>query len=236
MRYFRYFPKIPYDLDDNKATRDIVDVFRLAKIISAIEDDITFYRNYTIQEGERPDHVSTKLYGSQEYYWTFFLINETMKNSYNDWPRARNEVEEWTDEHYSGDYIKYTNYDLSTKFEVGETVQGLISGATATIVDKDTNLGWIRINNRTGTFQDNELFRGLTSLDNGTIEGTGAFKFAAHHYEKDGYIVTRDTPLAAIVTNYDYEIEANEARREIKVIRPEFITRVKRQFREAING
>lgn len=236
MKYFRYFPKLDYDLDDNKTTRQIVDVFRMGRVVSAITDDISFYRNYTIQEGERPDHVSMNIYGTQEYYWTFFIVNETLKNAYTDWPRTRTEVEEWIDENYTGEYIKYDNYDLSTKFEIGETVQGLISGATATIVDKNADLGWIRINNKTGVFQNGELFRGLTSLDNGTVDSTGAFKFAAHHYEKDGYIVNRDTPSAAIVTNYDYEIEQNESKRDIRVIRPEFITKVKRQFREAING
>lgn len=236
MRYFRYFPKVAYDLDDNKTTRDIVDVFRMGRVVSTITDDISFYRNYTIQEGERPDHASMTIYGSQEYYWTFFIINEHLKNSYTDWPRTRDEVEEWINDNYTDEYIKYTNYDLAEKFTIGETLQGLISGATAIVTEKNTDLGWIRVKDRTGTFQTNELFRGLTSLETGTIEGTGAFKFAAHHYEKDGYIVNRDTPLAAMVSNYDYEIEENESKRDIRVIRPEFITKVKRQFREAING
>ena len=34
MQYFRYFPTINYDLDDNKDTREIIDVFRFAKIVS----------------------------------------------------------------------------------------------------------------------------------------------------------------------------------------------------------
>lgn len=235
MRYFRYFPKIQYDLDDNNATREIIDVFRLAKVVTVIEDDISFYRLYTIQEGERPDHVSKKIYGNQEYYWTFFFVNEGLKNIYDDWPRTVTEMAGYIDLQYPDEYIKYNAFDLHSKFQVGETIQGLISGATAIIVDKSTDLGWIRVKNRTGTFQQNEIFRGLISLDNATVDGYGQFKFAAHHYEKDGYVVTRDTPGAALVSNSDYEIEENEAKREIRVIRPEFIGTVKRQFREAIN-
>ena len=58
MRYFKHFPKIEYDLDANGQTRTIVDTFRFAKIVTEFKDDITFYRFYDIQEGERPDHVS----------------------------------------------------------------------------------------------------------------------------------------------------------------------------------
>ena len=74
MQYFKYFPKLQYDLDDNKATKEIVDVFRFAKIVSnTTVDDITLYSYYDVIDGERPDHVSQRLYGTPDYYWTFFL-------------------------------------------------------------------------------------------------------------------------------------------------------------------
>ena len=47
MKYFRNFPLIDYDLDDNKDTRQIVDVFRFAKIVSSKAiDDVTLYNYY----------------------------------------------------------------------------------------------------------------------------------------------------------------------------------------------
>ena len=79
MKYFRYFPKLDYDLDDNKQFRQAVDLFRISKVVSSVEDDITFYRYYTIQDGERPDHVSQSLYNTVDYYWTFFLSTQILK-------------------------------------------------------------------------------------------------------------------------------------------------------------
>jgi hypothetical protein len=236
MRYFRYFPKLRYDLDDNKSTREVIDVFRMSKVVSSITDDISFYRSYTIQDGERPDHVSLNLYGTQEYYWTLFLVNENLKNAYDDWPRTVPEIEDYVSEKYPYEYFAYDDWDLHSKFTPGETVIGLISGATATIVEKNTSLGWIRIKDRVGTFTMGETIRANTTLDSLTYQGGGDFADAAHHYEYDGYIVPRDTPSAAIVTNHDYEIVKNEERREIRVIRPEFIGSIKRQFRDSING
>jgi hypothetical protein len=235
MKYFRYFPSLKYDLDDNKSTREVVDLFRLSKVVNSITDDISFYRTYTIQDGERPDHVSMNIYGTQEYYWTFFLVNEGLKNVYENWPRTVQQLEDYVSEKYPYEYLSHEEYDLFNKFEVGENIRGLISGATATIVDLNTNLGWIRIKDRSGTFIQNELIRGDSTLDEVSYEGGGLFYYAAHHYELDGEVVPRSTPLAAMVSNYDHEVSVNEAKRDIRVIRPEFVGDVKRQFRDSIN-
>jgi len=237
MKYFRYFPKLDYDLDDNKQFRQAVDLFRISKVVSSVEDDITFYRYYTIQDGERPDHVSQSLYNTVDYYWTFFLVNTNLKNYYTDWPRSRQKFDEYLEETYKTEYIGIDTYDFFDKFEAGETVQGLISGARATIVSKNTSMGWIEIKDRVGTFQSNEIVRGLTSLDFITISGVGSFKDAAHHYEDgDGNWVPRSEPSAAIVTYADYDFQLNEDKREIRVIRPEFVDQVVSQFRESLNG
>lgn len=239
MRYFKYFPKIKYDLDNNKQTREIVDVFRLAKIVNQVDDDISFYRLYTIQEGERPDHVSQNLYKTPDYYWTFFFVNSNLKNLYVDWPLTFDEMNSKIEEEYSGEYLKVDSYDLFDQFVLNETITGLQSGATAVITDKNPTLGWIRIKDRTGSFNSGELIFQQVGDDiyNIQIDSTqGPFKFAPAQYVFDDEVVNRDTPNAAIVTYSDLEIEKNDAKREIRVIRPEFVDSVKRQFREAINA
>lgn len=240
MKYFKFFPKIQYDLDDNGQLRDIVDVFRFAKIVKEVQDDIKFYRKYDVQDGERPDHVSYKLYGSVDYHWTFFLANPEMKSLYDGWPRSYNEMESYIANKYPNFVL---NIDITSsnffynKFTVGETVQGLISGATATIVDKNTSLGWIEISNKVGNFRNNEIVRGTTSSDFVTISGQAEKKNAAHHFvDGDGFEVSYSTPGKSIVTFFKYEIDKNDAKKSINVIRDEYISQVATQFREALNG
>lgn len=310
MKYFRYFPKINYDLDDNGQTREVVDVFRFAKIINNIQDDIQFYRKYDIQDGERPDHVSYKLYESTDYHWSFFVANPEMKSLHLDWPRSYEEMEDYLSETYSdyvlnigyfnpannfevgeeiegqssgatanivskttssisvnsksGDFLAgetitgansqdsiiigtqidntgatatltITAFDFFNKFDIGETVQGLISGATGVVAAKSPQLGWIKITSKNGNFRQNEIIRGLTSGDFITISGQAPERYAAHHYESGGYYVERTTPNAAIVTFEQWEIDKNDSKKQIKVIRPEYIDQVAVQFREAIN-
>ena len=41
---------------------------------------------------------------------------------------------------------------------------------------------------------------------------------------------------AVIVTNYDYEERLQNERRRIRLLRPEFIAQVKKEFRNKMNG
>lgn len=235
MKYFRFFPKLNYDIDDNGQTREVVDTFRFAKILNAIEDNITFYRLYDIQDGERPDHVSYKLYQTVDYHWTFFIANPEMKSLYEDWPRSQEEMQHMMVDKYPNFMLNISSYDFFNKFQIGETIQGLISGATATILDKNVNLGWIKITAPSKDFQKNEIVRGLISGDFETIDGQAPEKNAAHHYELGDYVVERSTPGAAIITFDQYEQNLNDSKRRIRVIRPEYVGQVATQFREAIN-
>ncbi len=238
MKYFRNFPLIDYDLDDNKDTRQIVDVFRFAKIVSSKAiDDVTLYNYYQVQDNERPDHVSQKLYGTPNLYWTFFLVNEGLKNLYKDWPMSQIQLNDHVDKTYTGHALNFAvATTIHDKLTVGETVTGLLSGATGKIVSKDPNLGWIRVSDKTGSFQA-ETIQGGTSNEFVTITGETPFKNAAHHFttSADGR-VPRGTAGAVIVTNEQHEQELNDARERIKVIKPSRINEITEEFRKVING
>ena len=238
MQYFRYFPTINYDLDDNKDTREIIDVFRFAKIISTKTiDDISLYSYYYIQDGERPDHVSQKLYDTPNLYWTFFLVNEKLKNINTDWPMSFIQLDDHVDQTYTGHALNFTiSTTVHDKLTVGETVTGLLSGATGKIVSKDPNLGWIRISDKTGIFQA-ETIQGGTSNEIVTITGETPFKNAAHHFTtSDDGRVPRGTAGAVTVTNEQHEKELNDSRQQIKVIKPSRVHEVSQEFRKIINA
>lgn len=235
MKYFKFFPKLKYDLDDNKETREIVDVFRFAKVVSNTTiDDISLYTYYEVGDGERPDHVSQKLYGTPDYYWTFFLVNPEMKNLFNDWPMSTEQIEDHIDLLYPGHVIN-SNDVFFNKLQIGETVTGILSGATGVVVDKNSNLGWIRISNKVGTFQA-ESVQGQTSSDIVVITGETNYRYATHHFSTSEGTVPRGTAGAIKVTNEKYELDENDKRKRIKVVKPNQVQDVAQQFRNIING
>lgn len=62
----------------------------------------TIYENYYISNGERPDQISYKLYGDEQYYWVILQING-ITDYYNDWPLSYSECEDHIKKKYGGD-------------------------------------------------------------------------------------------------------------------------------------
>ena len=73
MAYFSNFAQIEYDFDGTGTNRTIKNLAQYSTILSKNLDDASFYSYYNIQDGERPDNVSQKLYDTAEYYWIFFI-------------------------------------------------------------------------------------------------------------------------------------------------------------------
>ena len=209
--YFQNFPTIQYDMYDDAHTMEMVDIFRTVRPKASIKEDLLLYNKYTIQDGERPDHLSQKLYGSPDYYWTFFMVNENLVNLHTDWPLSRKEFDTMVKSKYDG-YVLTTDEDISVSFIKGETVQGLISGATGTLVYKDCNTNTLRITNISGEFRADELVRGLTSLDTITITGQTEFYNATRHYiDSDGNVGIGATPSIWNSTTKSWELDIVQA-------------------------
>jgi hypothetical protein len=142
MRFFSQFPKTSYATNLNDS-RSMVDIFRYVDVKNLLNlDDITSHLYYEIVDGERPDVVSSKLYGTPDYHWTFFILNEELKNGLKSWPKTYDEFKKYIQRKY-GDYsvlefipsqsnvvngLKYSNYfggldvaDSNVKIKVQST-------------------------------------------------------------------------------------------------------------------
>ena len=54
----------------------IQDLTVYVDIVDQLKDDTTSYGTYDILDGDRPDQVSFKLYGTPNYHWTFYYLND----------------------------------------------------------------------------------------------------------------------------------------------------------------
>lgn len=101
MSFFKQFPKIDYDIHMSGVNQKLVDYFRLVDLNDTLASNSVAYTYYDIKNGERPDVVSQKLYESPDYYWTFFIINDHLKNGYNSWPMADVTLEKYINDKYN---------------------------------------------------------------------------------------------------------------------------------------
>ena len=231
--YFQNFPLTQYDLYGNNQKTDVVDIFRVVKVKKQFKDDVTFYTYYTIQDGERPDVVSTRLYGSPDFFWTFFMVNDNLVNIHTDWPLSTTDLQHLIDKKYAGTALT-TNEDISKKFTKGNTITGLVSGATATLLDKDPNVGVIKIEPISGTFVANEIVRDISTNEFATISNQVHFKDVPHHYENATGHTMKTSVGATPVTNQEYEFLLNDKKAQIKAIRPQYVQSIADQFIDQI--
>jgi hypothetical protein len=111
MSFFSQFPKVDYDLLNNGVENEIIDIYRNVDVREFMIDDVITYTYYEVKDGERPDQVSKKLYGDDQYYWTFFITNDHLKDGLKAWPKSYRQL----DNYIKTKYDKYSVITLEAK-------------------------------------------------------------------------------------------------------------------------
>jgi len=111
--YFQNFPTIYYEfeIDGVKTLRSVVDVTQNVRIISDLLKNITLYDEYAIQEGDTPEIVSHKIYGSPLYHWIIMIANNRF-NYLTDWPMTSGQFDEYVEKAYGSD-LYATRYHIN---------------------------------------------------------------------------------------------------------------------------
>ena len=98
-RYFADFPKMLYDIKGNNKYKLVPDIFRRIKTRNKIKHNITLLEDYDVTDGERPETVAYKMYGSTDFFWVVCMIND-IENPYYDWPLSNLQFENYMKDKY----------------------------------------------------------------------------------------------------------------------------------------
>lgn len=85
--YFKDFPQYLYDFNYGNKTKTsvVVDITRNIRFKREVLSNIALYDEYDIVDGETPEIIAEKFYGTPEYHWVIMMANE--KYDYrNDFP------------------------------------------------------------------------------------------------------------------------------------------------------
>ena len=134
MAYFKYFPKIGYDIRGltnqrqydrvtNILARVLVKCHGWADIDGSIIEPLTgasYFIKHTIVDGERPDILAHQFYGDSELHWLFFFTNGVkLLNPYYDWPLTQYDLKKFVDKKYANinaihHYIDADGYEVDS--------------------------------------------------------------------------------------------------------------------------
>ena len=236
--YFKNIKNTVIDIDGSGNFDKLKNLTAKAKVSNDLINNAGFYQTVEVIDGERPDHLSKRLYNTDDYHWTFLLLNSHLKNIWDDWPMKYSQLVEYCTEKYQ--YLAAdTDDDLNDKFTLGETVTGSVSNATGTLKEIHVNMGYLVIEKISGTFTiTGETINGVSSVDSVTCNFIKSQAYAPHHHVDDSTSAWVPRRLAGTTpyTYIDYESAVTEQNRNLKVIKPEFIEQVARQFTNAMGG
>jgi len=242
MPYFQDFPKALYRFGNETSYDQFQDLSSYVDIIDQVKDDASTYTKYYILDNERPDQLSYKLYGTPDYHWTFFMMNDNIREQ--GWPLSNREILLFVQKELALNTIT-TKTVLTDKFKIGQTVEGISSGATGTIDHRHLDLGQLVISNVTGTFVAGENVNSTNSER--TIETISVSSYepeylSAHHYEDANGVTVDIDPavgpgaLLTEITYLDRYTSINDSLKEIRVLKRSVLFQIAEAFTEALKS
>lgn len=156
--FFSQFPTVAYDFNRTGTVDRMVDLFRSIRPETAQElNNVTVYKDFEINNGMRPDVLSQKLYGTSDYYWTFFIINDFLHDGLQVWPMSDDILRTYIKKNYSGKALCFkpdveedadgipggTKNSVAGILKLGELIYGSTSGSIGRLVRKDADLNEI---------------------------------------------------------------------------------------------
>ena len=199
MPYFNELPDISYPslLPTSNKIEDRVtvkNIFKRSKLRTDIDQAITAFNYYYIQDGYRPDMVAEEIYDDSELDWVILTANNII-NIRDQWPLGHNDLHNHIVEKYGSETNILDIHHYETIKIIDEYNRVILDGGSKV----DANF----------TF----TFVGTVSSTTGSLIKV---KFG-------GSSANTITPVAAI-TNYDYETKLNEEKRRIKILKPQFLS------------
>lgn len=145
MTFFTNFPLVAYNFGNENSQAAFQNLTTYIDIIDQLSDQIGVYTEIVIPNGERPDVLSQNLYGTTDYYWQFYLLNEKLRTQ--GWPFTPSEVYDYLKLYYPNTTIK-TNSNLQSEFFVNDLIAKKDIDGTfdnppfkGKIIKKDLDLG-----------------------------------------------------------------------------------------------
>lgn len=208
--FFTHFPKEYYFLSNDSASLDVVtNITSKFKFEDEFKNNTVVYYEYEIEDGDTPEILAYKLYGSAERHWIILSMNDIL-NPQTDWPIQQNTL------------IKL----IDKKYQSAEYANSSTSGAGTTWADTNIH-SYYKIETQTNNL-NNTKFIDKIQIDANTY--ANVVSSTETYTLQNGQSVTIDTTKES-KTYYEYEIETNDNKRTIKILKNEFVDSVESELK-----
>ena len=213
--YFSYFPDLytPSRMSDRSSNDEFIrvkNIFRRPKLREDILSVTTAFEDYVVLGNDRPEQVAYRLYGDPRLDWIVLTANNITKVQ-DEWPLTDVEFRKFILAKYgSEEKLQETHHYLTNVFRDDKNRTVLPEGL---IVDSDFNCSYLE---RNKIRQTEVTYSGTTQLNTlSTVDNVGTVRDSNSNIIKN--------PKVFPVTHYEYEENLNDAKRRIKILKPDFL-------------
>jgi len=216
--FFRHFPLTFYASANNNSSLDTVtNITARFGFLSSIKENSSAFYPYEVKDSDTPEIIASKYYNDSEKHWIVLLFNDIIDPQY-DWPL---------------NYPNFINY-VNQKYAA--------NGASNTTVQ--SGLTWAQNGNNIHSYYK-VVTRSFVSSGPEDKTISEKIQITANTYANvsvtsDTYTLQngrqiKETVSKERLTYYDYEMQENEAKREIRLLKPQYVTVVMEEFKQLMN-
>jgi len=210
-KYFSYFPKTIYNLDNSNSLDAVTNLMNGFSFDESLTENSILYYEYTVADGETPEMLAHKIYGSVEKHWVILKLNGVVDVK-TDWPLSQKNLMEVIND-------KYAN-------------NGILTAQTGYQWAFNTTHSYYKIETRT-LVASGEKAVDTIQIDANTY--ANVVTTSVQYTLPDNNVLQIDT-TRNLKTYYQYEVDLNESKRNIKVLKPEFVPSVTDEFVRVISN
>ena len=214
-RYFNYFPTTVYTANTSSAGLEFVtNIIARFGFEKSLKENAAAYYKYDIQDSDTPEIIASKFYDNPERHWIVLAFNEIYDPQW-DWPLPQDSLIKFINDKYS------SNGSANTPAQTGIVWSQSINNVHS----------YYKVITRTNS--DDQSITETIELDAGTWANTAAYD--VDYTLQDGSTIN-ETLVKTRKTFYEFEVEENDKKRTINLLKPEFVPAVEKEFKRIIKG
>ena len=211
-KYFNYFPKTFYTSNNRSTGVDTVtNIIARFGFENKLKQNYAVFYEYDIQDGDTPEIIASKFYDSVERHWIVLLFNDVVDPQF-DWPLDQRTIIDFIDEKYSANGA--ANTPAQSGLTWSQSLNNIHSYYKVITTTSATDSLIEKIEVDANTYANIATTTSTYTLQDGKTVRKAITKEAK--------------------TYYDYEIETNEAKRTIKLLKSDFVPEVEKEFKRVI--
>ena len=236
-KYFSFFPTTQHDLTNIGQTVQLTNILRRFTIDSAVKDNVGVFHEYTIRAGDRPDTIAYKYYGDSGFGWVVMMMNEIHDPIFG-WPMFGDDFNQYIKGKYGS-----VPAAMSETHEYRKTITNRQTLTNGTIIPHR----YVVVDN---SVMSSSAYSGSTEYEKGDTVVYTSYDEEAGANKTKAYIYVNSTAATGVappkeshwqvagnpITKFEWEVEQNEAKRNIKILDKRFLNTIKNELRTILRN